>query len=399
MILKVERMNHTGDGIATQDKKVYFIPKSVKGDIVEIKKNDINIHKNYIQVTNYQLKTPSKKRVSIQCPYYQKCGGCQLLGISYEEQLIYKNEKVIDIIKKYANEQIKPEIIGTKQYEYRNKITLQVQNGKLGLYSENTNTLINIKKCLLIPKNLNETLPILSDLNLSKVTKIILKTIKSEIMIQFLGNINKNEVVKKLEDKVQSIWINNNLIYGNPYLKEILLPYQFYISPNSFFQVNNEGTIAIYEKVKDYLGKNNNHVLDLYCGTGTIGIYISNCCKKVTGIELNDSSVEDAKKNIKLNNITNMNIQKGDVGTLLEEKEKYDAIIVDPPRSGLNKKAVNKLLNIKSKKIIYISCNPITLARDINILKASYNLEKISLVDMFPNTYHVECICLLTLNT
>ena len=387
-------MNHTGEGIAIKDKKIYFIPKTYIEDIIKVEEKDIIPHKNYFQVLKYQIHKPSPQRIPIKCPYYKECGGCQLLGIPYKEQLKYKQEKVIDIIKKYDNQVINPEIIKTSEYEYRNKITLQVKNGIPGLYTESTNTLIPIKKCLLIPQNLNELLPLISELDLTKITQIIIKTIKSKIMIQFIGSINKQEVIK-LSNKVESIWINNNLIYGNPYLQEELSPYKFNISPNSFFQINKEGTIAIYNKVKEYLGKNNNHVLDLYCGTGTIGIYISKYCKKITGIELNPSSANDAKKNILLNNINNMDIIQGDVGTLLNTKKEYDAIIVDPPRSGLSKKTKESITKIKSKKIIYISCNPITLARDINDLSSIYQLNKITLVDMFPNTYHCESVCIL----
>ena len=136
----------------------------------------------------------------------------------------------------------------------------------------------------------------------------------------------------------------------------------------------------------------------MYCGTASIGIYISKNSKQIIGIEINKSSTEDAKKNIKLNNLNNITILNGDVKNLLKNDNYYDAIIVDPPRSGLDSKTKEILLDIKSPKIIYISCNPITLARDINTLKQLYNLEKIELVDMFPNTYHVESICLLTYN-
>ncbi len=399
MILKIERMNHTGDGIAISDKKVYFIPKAIPNDIVEVNDKDIVNHKTYNEVLKYKIQTPSKIRTEVICPYYNNCGGCQLLGLSYENQLKYKKEKVIDILKKYADEIVTPKIIKTTQYGYRNKITLQVKKGKIGLYIEKTNTLIPIKKCQLIQNNLNEILPLLQELNLSKITKIILKTMKSKIMIQLVGSINKNEVIEKLSNKVTSIWINNDLIYGTPYLEEELFPYKFYISPSSFFQINHKGTIAIYEKVKEYLEKFNNQVLDLYCGTGTIGIYISKQCKEITGIEINKSSIEDAKKNIELNNIKNMHILEGDVGTHLDIKKTYDTIIVDPPRSGLSNKVKDSLAKIKPPKIIYISCNPLTLARDIKALKEYYNLEKITLVDMFPNTYHVECVCLLSRKT
>ena len=396
MLLKIERMNHTGEGIASLDGIIYFIPKTIPGDIIEVNKEDMIHYKNYNRVLKYKLAESSKKRIQVLCPYYQECGGCQLMGLDYKEQLSYKKEKVQDIFKKYANLEISPNITGTSLYQYRNKITLQVENGKLGLYTQDSNNLIPIQKCLLISDKLNEIINIVQEkIDLFKTSQIILKIMQDKVMIQFLGNINKKEVIKELSDKVSSIYLNDDKIYGVSHLKEELSPYVFYVSPKSFFQVNHEGTIIIYNKVKEYLGKKNNQVLDLYCGTGTIGIYVSDNCKQIIGIELNSSSVSDAKKNIKLNNIKNMKVLKGSVGSLLKTDTYYDAIIVDPPRSGLDKKTKDTLLKIKSNKLIYISCNPITLARDINILKTIYNLEEISLVDMFPNSYHCESISIL----
>ena len=399
MKLKVERMNHTGEGIAIKDKLIYFIPKTIPGDIIEVEENNIINYKTYNKVINYNIIEKSNKREEELCPYYKECGGCQIMSLPYKEQLLYKQEKVKNIFKKYANTDINPIIIETTQYKYRNKITLQVKDGILGLYKENTHDIIPITKCLLIPDKLNTLINDLKEINLQNINKIVLKNIKDKIMIQLIGNPNKEEIIKKLSTKASSLYINDTLIKGLPFLTEELSQYKYNISPNSFFQINKEGTITIYNIIKEYLGKNNNHVLDLYCGTGSIGIYISNNCKEITGIELNKSATEDAKKNVKLNNLTNIKIINGSVNQLLKDNQKYDAIIVDPPRSGLDKKTKEILLKIKSKKIIYISCNPITLARDINTLNKEYQLQKITLVDMFPNTYHVESVLLLNLKT
>jgi 23S rRNA (uracil1939-C5)-methyltransferase len=217
-------------------------------------------------------------------------------------------------------------------------------------------------------------------------------------MAQFLGKINESILMKTLSPHLTSLYLNDKHLSGTKTITETLGKYQFLISPASFFQINHNQTINLYNQVKSYLGPKNNEVLDLYCGTGTIGIYVSDCCKKVTGIELNPSSVKDAHNNIKLNKLNNIEIIQGDVGKVLQAKNTYEAIIVDPPRSGLDKKTKTTLLKIKSPKLIYISCNPITLARDLNDLKEIYNIEDITLFDMFPNTYHVECVVLLNLN-
>ena len=202
-------------------------------------------------------------------------------------------------------------------------------------------------------------------------------------------------ILKYLSSQVDSIYINDRLIYGLPKIEESLGKYRFEISPKSFFQVNHDQTINLYNQVKKYLGSSNRNVLDLYCGTGTIGIYVSDCCEEITGIELNPSSVADGKENIKKNHLKNFQIRQGDVGKVLQTGEQYDAIIVDPPRSGLDKRTKSTLLQIESPKIIYISCNPITLARDIKELYSKYQLEDITLFDLFPNTYHVETVCIM----
>lgn len=394
MEVTITKLNHSGEGIGIINNKIAFIPKTIKGDIVETK--IIKEHKNYIEAIPTKYKELSKDRVAIPCPYYQECGGCQLMGMSYPEQLNYKKEKVINILNKYANLNLNPTIKESNPYEYRNKITLQVKDGNIGLYTLNSHDLIPITKCLLVSKPINELISIIkNNLNLSAISQIIIREANSKLMIKFKGKISESILIKVLSQYVDSLYLNDKHLYGIKTITDTLGKYQFLISPNSFFQVNHNQTINLYNQVKTYLGPNNNEVLDLYCGTGTIGIYVSNYCQKITGIELNPSSVKDAHNNIKLNNLTNIEIKQGDVGQLLEAKNTYDAIIVDPPRSGLDKKTRTTLLKIKSPKLIYISCDPITIARDLNELKEIYDIKEISLFDMFPNTYHVECIVLL----
>lgn len=397
MEVTITKLNHSGEGIGTYNGKIAFIPKTIPGDIVEAK--IIKEHKNYIEAEVESYKELSKIRTTITCPYYQECGGCQLMGLPYQEQLIYKKEKVKNILNKYASLDVNPTIKESKEYGYRNKITIQVKNNKLGLYSLSSNNLIPIEKCLLADDNINNIITIIKDnnLNLSNITQIIIRTSNNQVMIQFIGKIEESILIKTLSNHVTSLYLNDKHLSGTKTITETLGNYQFLISPNSFFQVNHNQTINLYNQVKTYLGPNNNEILDLYCGTGTIGIYVSEYCKKVTGIELNPSSVKDAQNNIKLNNLTNIIVKQGDVGKLLQAKNTYDAIIVDPPRSGLDKNTKNTLLKIKSHKLIYISCDPITLARDINELKEIYELKEITIFDMFPNTYHVESVVLLTL--
>lgn len=395
MEVVITRLNHNGEGIGTINGKIVFIPKTIPGDIVEIK--IIKEHKNYIEAIPTKYIEYSQDRVEINCPYYNECGGCQLMGLPYPKQLEYKCNKVKNILNKYASLNLEPTITGSNEYNYRNKITLQVKNGCLGLYKQNSNDLISINKCLLISNNMNNIISLIKGLDLSNIKQIIIREASNQLMLKFIGKINISTLTNKLSSKVNSIYLNEKLVYGTPAITETLGKYQFLISPDSFFQVNHNQTINLYNQVKNYLGSNNNEVLDLYCGTGTIGIYVSNYCKKITGIELNPSSVKDAIKNVRLNNLTDINILEGDVGTLLKAKNTYDAIIVDPPRSGLDKNTKSTLLKIKAPKLIYISCDPITLARDLNELKEIYEVVDISLFDMFPNTYHVESVVLMNL--
>lgn len=396
MKTEIIRLNHNGEGIGQIDGKIVFVPKTIPGDIVEVsvEKN----YKNFIKAKIENFYQKSDERVPISCPYYHECGGCQLMGLSYSKQLLYKKEKVRDILSKYANLDVFPNINESPLYKYRNKITFQVQDGVVGLYSYNTNKLVPIKNCLLISDNMNYILKLITDnVNLSGIKQIVIREANEKIMVQFIGNNIDSSISDILLTNVASCYINDKHIFGEEYLIDNLGNYEYQVSPNSFFQINHIQTESLYKKVLEYLGDNNNHVLDLYCGTGSIGIYVSKYCNKITGIELSESSVNDAIKNIKRNKLEHIHIKHGDVGKLLEDKNTYDAIIVDPPRSGLDKRTKQVLLQIKSAKIIYVSCDPITLARDLNELKVAYDVKEVSLFDMFPNTYHVESVVWLSL--
>lgn len=395
MEVVITDFNHTGEGIGRIDGKIIFIPKTIPGDKVLVK--DINDFKTYFKGSIDKIITPSPDRITPKCPYYNLCGGCDLLNINYSNQLSYKQNKVKNILKKYASFDTDLKILPSpKVYSYRNKITLQVVDGKLGLYQQNSNNLVEIDNCLLVSPNVNKLIKIIkNNLDLSKVTNIMIREYNDNLMIGFIGNINKSTVIDNLSKYTKVIYLNDLLVYGDKNLEVKLGNYKYKVSPYSFFQVNYESATILYDKVIEYLGPNNSKVLDLYCGTASIGIYISKYCKEITGIEINSSSVKDANENIKLNNLNNIKVLKGDVGKLLTTKDEYDAIIVDPPRSGLDKKTKETLLKIKSKKIIYVSCDPITLARDLNNLKELYDIKDITLVDMFPNTYHVESVICL----
>lgn len=399
MEVVIEKMNHQAMGIAKINGKVVFIPKVIVGDIVDI--DIVKEYKNYNIGRINKIIKKSAKRVDVLCPYYDICGGCSISAYTYHDELEYKVNNVIDIFKRNEID-IKPNIIKSdNRYGYRNKITLQVSNGIIGLYEEDSNKIVDVDKCLLVSDKLNEIIDIIKkNINVNKCNKIVIRDTYYGIMIIFYGSVNSEEVIKYLDKKVVSIYTYDNkykCIYGEKYLYEMIGEYKYRISPDSFFQVNSRTVNKLYNKVVEYAIEDDkkDNLVDLYCGTGTIGIYLSKYFNSIIGIELNGQAVEDAKENAKINSVNNIKFYAGDVGKIINDQIKADVIVVDPPRSGLDKRTKDILLKIKANKIVYVSCNPLTLARDIKELDNGYELGEITLVDMFPNTHHVESVCVL----
>ena len=396
MELKIERFNDNGDGIGLINGKITFVPKTVPGDVVLV--GDIYDYKKYYKASLIKIINNSVDRCDIKCPYYDLCGGCQIMSINYDRQLEYKKEKVINIFKKYAYMDINPLILGGNQFKYRNKIILNVYDGKLGLVKYHSHGIVNINNCLLVSDNMNNIIEIINkSVSLDNVSKVMMRESTSgDMMIKFYGDVSSDSVISNLGNLVKSIYVGDKLIFGDERIFSTLNNYSFGISPESFFQVNYEQMLKVYDKVLEYIGVGDK-VLDLYCGSGSIGIYVSSKCSSVLGIEINESAILDANLNKVVNKLDNVSFICGNVCDVIDNNYICDTVIVDPPRGGLNKKTMDILLNINSKKIIYVSCNPITLVRDINYLKGKYYLDNIILVDMFPDTYHVECVCLLKL--
>ena len=392
MELEITSLNHNGEGIGRIDNKVIFIPKTIPGDVITIK--NMNDYKNYKKAEVDKYIKRNNNIVKSPCKYYKECGGCQIMEIPYDEQLKYKQEKLKNIFKKYSDISIDPDIEGCNQYNYRNKITLQVQNNKIGLFKHSTNEIVPIDKCLLVNENINDIINIIKEkIDLTNIEKITIKTNDKENMIIIYGKTNNLDITPLKQDN-NSIYINDLLIYGKENITINLNKYKFNISSESFFQVNNEMTIKLYNFIKENISKSDT-VLDLYCGVGSIGIYCSELAKQIIGIEINKQAIENANTNKLLNNIDNIKFICKNANKISYNEGMFDTVIVDPPRGGLDKKTINIINNLNSKKVIYVSCNPITLARDINILKEKKKKEKIKLFDMFPNTYHIETVCVL----
>lgn len=378
MEVKIIGLDHQGRGIAKDNNKIVFVSNALPNEIVDIKYTVIK--KNFSIAEVIKIIKKSNKRVENLCPYYGECGGCDLLHLAYDEQLKFKEDKIRNIFSKYLNENImvKEIVKSPKCLHYRNKVTLH-NNKKIGLYKNNSNDIIKIDKCLLLDDDINKVIKQLCDIN------------EKEIIIR-KGN-NDIMMIPNIKMAIDGLNIKEKTIYqkiGNK---------TFSIVNNAFFQINTSLVEQLYDKVLDYIKSNKNqNVLDLYCGTGTISIFISEYANKVLGIEINKEAIESANANKKLNNCHNVEFICADISKLKEIKFNPNIVIIDPPRAGLTKNIIDNIIDIKPKQIIYISCDPMTLVRDLNLLKDKYNIIEVTPFDMFPNTHHVETIALLSKN-
>ena len=400
MSYKITKLDHQGRGITKIDEKIVFVENALPSEEVEI-----NIHNNkkkYMEANVVKYISKSDKRVESDCIYYDKCGGCDLRHIKYEDTLKFKEDKGKEVINKFTGLDIKINpIIKTNPYNYRNKVSFKVDE-VIGYYKKKTNDIIKIEKCLLLDERINIILEKISKIDLKNVINIIIRSSKNTNDIMIIFEVKGNFDLANISDlkEVSSIIVKENNTYKTIYkldnIYEKLDDLTFIISPESFFQVNTEGCLKLYNKVKEVLDLNeNDNVLDLFCGTGTIGIYLSKYVKKVIGVEINKYAVLDANKNKELNKINNIEFICEDVNKIIDKFKDIDVVVVDPPRSGLDKNMIDSLIKINPKQIAYVSCDPITLARDLKILSEEYEIKEITPVDMFPYTCHVECVCLL----
>ena len=396
---EIEKLDHFGRGIIRKDKDIIFVENTLPGDVVDIK---ITKKKKNIQEANVEryINRSNYFKESI-CPYSNECGGCNIINLIYDEQLKYKKQRVQELINKMLKEEINvKEIINSdKDFYYRNKITIHGKDNRLGLYKKKSNDLIEINECRLINKNINDILKRINkykDNNKCQINDLVIKTTSlNESMISIYGSMDYEDFRKEFND-IKVIIINNQVITKDRYIKEKLLDKEFYISNHSFFQVNMFTTSLLYQKVIDLIkNKNYKTCLDLYCGTGTITILVSDYIDKVYGIEIVDDAINDANKNKELNNKNNIEFILGKTENHINKFKDIDLIIVDPPREGLDKITKENIKRINPKEIVYVSCEASTLMRDLNDLKDIYNIKEISVCDMFPNTYHVETIVLL----
>lgn len=428
-----------GEGIAKIEGFTIFINGAIKGEKCRIL--IVKVTKSHAYGKLIEIIEKSEYRVNSDCTKYKRCGGCNLRHIEYNKTLEMKREVVQNLVNKTLKNKIEVrKTLGMdKPYYYRNKAQYpfgQNKNGEkvFGIYAERTHDIIEIEECKIQnPISIEiarEVIKFIRENNITVyneekrsglfrhlIVKVGIKT--NEVMCVFVLNEEKfekeQELVKYLIEKfngneknkfqIKTIVKNINtkntnvilgdkniVLYGDGYINDKLGEYTFKISPMSFYQTNPVQTEVLYNKAIEAAElKKSDVVLDLYCGIGTIGIYASSYVDKVYGIEIVEQAIEDAKENAKINNIENIKFRCGAVEDILvdlleEEHIKPNIVFVDPPRRGLDKNTVDNILKLMPEKVIYISCNPATMVRDINMLEEQYSVKEIQPVDMFPFT-------------
>ena len=445
--LEISELAFGGKGIARKDGLAVFVDQTLPLDIVIAR--IIKKKKNFANALVVKILEESPLRIKPSCIYSSHCGGCKWQFLRYEKQLVYKRQHVIDSLEHIGTIKgvtVHPTIPSKLIYGYRNKMEFSCSdrrwlmpdemgmenldlNFALGLHVPGTfHKVLDINKCLLQPGRGND---ILNDIKVFiKNSDAPVYGLRSHIgfwrfvmlrhsaaydqwMVNIVTAEKSNKIVKPLADlltakypEIVSVMNNINtrkagiavgeyeiLLAGSPFIKEKIGLFEFKISANSFFQTNTLGAEILYEKVKEYVNlSGEEYVVDLYSGAGTIAIFLAGSAKELIGIEISKSAVRDAEANCRDNGISNCRFILGDIKDCLKHVEKPDVMIIDPPRAGMHKDVVKQVLDISPEKIVYVSCNPATMARDLSIMKDNYKVLEVQPVDMFPHTYHIESV-------
>ena len=393
----IERLNDQAFGVGYINSKVVFVENAMPGDIVKVE--IIKERKNILIGKIKRFIKYSSLRVDSMCKYASRCGGCKLATLDYLETIKYKKEKLEHILKKFGNLDLDIPIVTSNNIEYRNKISLHIKNYKIGYYQASTNELVEITKCNIAMPVINEFLKYLKGFKIKDGSVSIRCNDTNELLIYI--KTNDNIVIPEIPLNIVGIVLNDKVLKGNYYITQIVNGYKYNVSYNSFFQVNLGVCAKMFDLLDKYILKNSN-VLDLYCGVGTLGLSVAKNENMVYGIEIVKQAIDDAKENANINDIRNIEFFAGDVEKVFEDvlrrnNDKPDVIFIDPPRKGLDRHTIDNILDVKPKKVIYISCNPASLVRDLRLLEGKYDIKEIQPVDMFPFTSHVECCAVLTL--
>jgi 23S rRNA (uracil1939-C5)-methyltransferase len=440
--MEITGMTHEGQGVGRINNFTVFVDGALKGEKVEVK--IIKVNKSYAVGKLLNILAPSENRVEPFCSAYKRCGGCSLQHMDYAAQLEFKTELVRENLQRIGkiDNVIVHDTIGMENaLRYRNKAQYPVGSVKgelaVGFYAKRSHDIIKSDECGIQDENSDKVKYTVQDFiirygisaydEISRtglirhvVTRTGFKT--GEVMVVIVINgedlPHKRELVDMLVENVpgvKSVFLNVNTqntnvilgrknikIFGQDTISDYIGKYRFNISPLSFYQVNPVQTEVLYNKALEYAGLTGEEtVFDLYCGIGTISLFLSEKAKKVYGVEVVEEAIIDARKNAELNGVENVEFIAGEsekvVTELYKQGVRADVVVVDPPRKGCDKTLLETLVSMEPKRIVYVSCNPSTLARDLNYLDENgYKAVEAQPVDMFPFTPHVECVTLMS---
>lgn len=421
--------NKEGLGIVKYDNIVFFVPGIIKNETAEIL--CVKMLKNYGYGKILKIIETSENRVEPICEVYKKCGGCHLMHMNSIEQKNFKTNVVKDCFHSIANMDVKVNdtLIMEDPYRYRNKVQVpfKANNGimEAGFYRLHSNDIISFNDCLVQTKDSNNIISFIKEnYYIPELRHVLIKhahntnqimivlivkaypfTMQKQLVNDLLHKFDNIEsIIANINDKETNVILGNKeiILAKNDHIQEELNGMYFNISSKSFYQINPKQTKVLYDLAIKFANINENDlVIDLYCGTGTIGLLASQYAKKVIGIEIVEQAIEDAKINAKNNHVDNIEFICADAAKgakmLLDRKIKSDVVIVDPPRKGCDKQTLEAISIFDPSRLVYVSCDPATLARDVKILceQYHYQIQKIQPVDMFPNTSHVETVVLL----
>ena len=408
-----------GFGIAKYNGLVIFVKGMIPGELADIK--IISEKKNYSIGIIDKLIEKSKYRIESECPISYKCGGCDFRYIDYKYQLELKHNLLLNTFKDYIVSSI---IADDDPIYYRNKVQVPIRDGKIGFFRKFSNDIVEFDDCLIESKQANQIIKDLKRLLIERnidnyFRHIIIKHAQGtdEIMLGFVVNdfsIDLSDVVKDITNRysnIKSVILNLNdidtnvilgdkekVLFGNDYINDIYDGIKVKLSLKSFYQVNYNQMLKLYSLIYKLSNVScNDNVLDLFCGIGTISLYLARYAKHVTGVEIVKQAIDNAKENAMINNLTNVDFILADAN---KNMDSYlidkDIVIVDPPRKGLSNDLIQTIIDKKINRIVYVSCNPATLARDLELFKNYYNIGDIYPIDMFPFTTHVESVVLMS---
>ena len=440
--IDITGLTHEGQGVGKIKGFVVFVDSALPGETVTVR--IVKETRSYAVGQLVTVDKPSPERVKPFCPVFDSCGGCAVQHMSYQAQLDFKKDTVLQNIRRIGGlEDVRVlDTIGmSSPFRYRNKVqypvSMQDKQVKIGFYESRSHNIIDSTECDIQPEESNIIRELVRNFcklnNISiydeKTGKGLLRHVMvrkgfttGEIMVVVVINGQKlpssDKLIRVLTEKyenIKSIVLNINTrntniilgdrnlcLFGQDYISDYIGKYRFNISPLSFFQVNPIQTEVLYGKALEYAQLTGNEtVFDLYCGIGTISLFLSEKAKKVIGVEVVPEAIEDAKENALLNNITNTQFIVGEaevvIPRLYAEGIRADVVVVDPPRKGCDEVLLNTLVEMQPQRIVYVSCNPSTLARDLKYLhQHGFETREVQPVDMFPWSGHVECVVLMS---